>query len=300
MRWTFMRTSICLLAVGGAASLSAQKPTSAGPWSRVTAVLGRAGASQPGGVMKYSFPRGDLKVVIDGVSLKPALALGSWVAFKEASRGTAMAMGDLVLTDDEVGPVMRALQSGGVELTALHNHLLMESPHVMYMHIAAHGDPVAIARTIRAALAQSRTPLGSAPALTATATNALDTAAIAKALGHAGKLNGEVYQVSVPRSERITDHGIEIPASMGVATSMNFQPTGAGRAAISGDFVLRNDEVNRVIKALLAHGIQPVAIHSHMLTEEPRLYFMHFWADDGAVKLAIGLRAALDETASRR
>lgn len=279
-------------------TLEAQVPAASSQWTVVTTALGRAGAAQPGGVMKYSFPRSDLTVVVQGVTLKPALALGSWVAFKEITPRTAMMMGDLVLTEEEVAPVMRALRAGGVVQTALHNHLLMESPRVMYMHIAAHGDGARIAGTIRAALAQTHTPLGpSAPPATPSAAG-LDTGGIARALGHSGKLNGDVYQVAFPRSERIAEGGHEVPSSMGMATSINFQPTGSGRAAISGDFVLRASEVNPVIGALLAHGIQPVAIHSHMLTEQPRLFFMHYWANDDAVTLAKGLRAALDLTAS--
>jgi hypothetical protein len=269
-------------------------------WSAVDAAFGRAGAPQPGGVMRYAFPRSDLTVVVNGVTVKPALGLGGWVAFMPMGRGQSMAMGDLVLTEDEVGGVMRALQQGGVEQTALHNHLAMESPHVMYLHIHALGDPAAIAATIRTALATTRTPLG-APAAPAAASAAdLDTAGIARALGYGGKLNGVVYQVSVPRAERIMENGHEVPPSMGVATAINFQPTGGGKAAITGDFVLRAREVNAVIRALEAHGIASTAVHSHMLEEEPRLFFMHFWANDDAVTLASGLRAALDRTASKK
>lgn len=255
---------------------------------------------QPGGVIKFAFPRSDLSVIVNGVTLKPALALGGWVAFREIGKGQAMAMGDLVLTEDEVSPVMRVLQAGGVDQTALHNHVLGENPHVMYMHISAHGNAAKIARAIHDGLAQSKTPLGppSAPATPSAAD--LDTAGIARALGVAGKLNGVVYQVSVPRSEKITEMGHEVPASMGVATAVNFQPTGGGKAAITGDFVLRGSEVNSVIRALRDHGIEVTALHSHMIDEEPRLYFMHFWANDDAVMLAKGLRAALDQTKSKK
>jgi hypothetical protein len=211
-----------------------------------------------------------------------------------------MVMGDLVLTEDEVSPVMQALQAGGVEQTAVHNHVLGESPRVMYMHISAHGDPAKIARTIHDALARSKTPLAAPSAPAAPSAADLDTAGIAKALGIAGKLNGVVYQVSVPRSEKITEMGHEVPPSMGVATAINFQPTGGGKAAITGDFVMRGSEVNAVIRALRDHGIEVTALHSHMLDEEPRLFFMHFWANDDAVTLAKGLRAALDQTKSKK
>jgi hypothetical protein len=255
---------------------------------------------QPGNVIKFSFPRSDLTVTVGDVALKPALALGGWVAFAETGNGQAMAMGDLVLTDDEVAGVMSALQAGGVEQTALHNHILMESPRVMYMHIMGHGDGAKIARTIHDALARSKTPLGPVSPPAAPSAADLDTAGIARALGVAGKLSGVVYQVSVPRSERIMEMGHVVPPSMGVATGINFQPTGGGKAAITGDFVLRGSEVNPVIRALRDHGIQVTALHSHMIDEEPRLFFMHFWANDDAVTLAKGLRAALDQTRSKK
>jgi hypothetical protein len=266
-------------------------------WTAVDQALGRKGAMQPGDVMKYSFPRSDLQVTAGGVPVKPALALGSWVAFKKVAGGHSVAMGDLVLGEDEVGPVMRALQAGSVEHTALHNHVLHESPRVMYMHIEAHGDAVKIAQTVRSALSQSRTPLGTPSAPAALAAIELDTTAVAQALGIAGKVNGGVYQVSVPRRETIREGRNEIPPSMGVATAINFQPTGGGKAAITGDFVMRASEVNDVMRALQQGGIEVTALHSHMLTEEPRLFFMHFWANDDAVKLARGLRGALDKMA---
>jgi hypothetical protein len=280
--------------------LAAQGTASSAKWSAVERALGRPGTPQPGDVMRFAFPRSDLTVVVNGVTVKPALALGGWVAFKEVGDGQSMAMGDLVLTEDEVGGVMRALQQGGVEQTALHNHLSMESPRVMYLHMHAHGDAAKIAATIRKALGTTRTPLGAPTAPAAASAADLDTAGIARALGYDGKLNGVVYQVSVPRAERIIAGGHEVPPSMGVATAINFQPTGGGKAAITGDFVLRAREVNPVIRALAAHGITSTAVHSHMLDEEPRLFFMHFWANDDAVSLARGLRAALDQTASKK
>jgi hypothetical protein len=291
--------SALIAALVGASAIASSARSQSAPLAGVAEALGRSGAEQPGGVMRFAFPRSDLTVVADSVTLKPAFALGSWVAFQSISPGIAMAMGDLVLTEDEVGPVMRALQAGGVEQTALHNHLLRESPHVMYVHVAAHGDPVKIAQTIRTALAQSKTPTGTPSAPAAASAADLDTAAIARTLGVSGKLNGVVYQVSVPRRERIMEGGHEIPPSMGVATAINFQPIGGGRAVITGDFVMRAEEVNKVIRALQAGGITPAGLHSHMLEESPRLFFMHFWGRDDAATLAKGLRAALDQTASK-
>ena len=296
-----LRTALVVLAVSAAPSLGvSQQPASASAyWTPVEEALGRKGAMQAENVIKFSFPRSDLSVLAGGVTLKPAFALGGWVAFKDAGKNRTIVMGDLVLTEDEVGPVMQALQSGGVEQTALHNHVLMEAPRVMYMHIAAHGDRVKIAQAIHNALVQSHTPLGAASPPAAPSAADLDTAGIARALGVTGKLNGVVYQVSVPRAEKIMEMGTEILPSMGVSTAINFQSTGGGKAAITGDFVMRGSEVNRVIRALRDHGIEVTAVHSHMLEELPRLFFMHFWANDDAVTLAKGLRAALDQTNSK-
>lgn len=293
-----------LTALALAASLPVRASAQAGvqpstDWTTVDEALGRKGGIQPGDVMKYSFPRSDMQVTVAGVAVKPALALGTWVAFKKVAGGHTMAMGDLVLGEDEVSAVMRTLQQGGVEQTALHNHVLHESPRVMYMHISAHGDAAKIAQTIRSALGQSHTPLGAAAAPAPAAAIDLDTTAVARALGIAGKINGGVYQVSVPRKETIREGGNEVPPSMGVATAINFQPTGGGKAAITGDFVMRASEVNNVIRALQQGGIEVSALHSHMLTEEPRLFFMHFWANDDAIKLAGSLHDALSRTNSQ-
>jgi Domain of Unknown Function (DUF1259) len=266
-------------------------------WKPVEVVLGRGGKVQSDGTLKFSMPRKDLKVTVADTQIKAGLALGSWAAFS-ASGDDAMVMGDLVLTEDEVGPVTVALQQGGIEVTALHNHVLHESPRVMYMHIAGHGNAAKLAQAIHAALAVTGTPAESPAA--APQKIDLDTDKIDEALGRKGKDNAGIYQFGVPRAESIRDHGMEIPASMGIATAINFQPTGNGRAAITGDFVLLGSEVNPVIATLRANGIQVTALHSHMLTEEPRLFFMHFWANDDAVKLAHGLHAALDQTNSKR
>ncbi|HXV15250.1 MAG TPA: DUF1259 domain-containing protein [Gemmatimonadaceae bacterium] len=286
----------CFVPLITAMAANGQQPGADSSWISVEAAMGRSGSIQPGNVIKFSFPRSDLSVKVGAVTLKPALALGSWTAFKMAAAGNAIVMGDLVLTETEVGPVIAALQAGGVEQSAIHNHLLNESPRIIYVHIMAHGNPAAIAKTIRSALEKTGTPL-IAGAASVSSASGLDTAGIHAALGIAGKLNGVVYQVSVPRSESITEMGSEIPPSMGVATAINFQPTGDGKAAITGDFVMRGPEVNQVIRALRDHGIQVTALHSHMLDEEPRLFFMHFWANDDAVTFARGLKAALDKMA---
>jgi hypothetical protein len=262
--------------------------------------MGRPGQMQPGDVIKFGMLRKDLHVVLDGVEIKPRLALGSWAAFKRDGGG-AMVMGDLVLTEDEVEPVMMKLQEGGVHESAVHNHLIRESPHVMYMHIASHGDPVQMAKAIHDAVALTKTPAPDAsPAAQAATDLGFDQKQVEQILGHAGKVNGGILQIGVPRSEKITDSGMTVPPSMGVATALNFQPTGNAKAAVSGDFVLLGSEVNAVMKALRQNGIEVTALHSHMLMEEPRLFFMHFWANDDALKLARGLHAALDLTNSAK
>jgi hypothetical protein len=268
-------------------------------WKAVEQALGKAGSIQPGDVYKVSLPRSDLQVTVDGVPVKAPLALGTWVAFKKAG-GLTMAMGDLVLTEDEVTPVLTKLQEGGVDQTALHNHVLHESPRVMYMHISAMGDAVKIAKAIHDALALSKTPFAAPAAGTQSQDLGIDTKQIDQIMGQSGKVNGGVYQFSVPRAEKIMDNNMEIPPSMGVAHAINFQPTGGGKAAITGDFVLIASEVNPIIRALRDNGIQVTAVHSHMLVESPRLFFMHFWANDDALKLARGLRAALDKTDSAK
>jgi len=257
---------------------------------------------QPGDVYKVSLPRSDLKVHVGGVELKPALALGSWVAFKKSGDMTIV-MGDLVLTEDEVTPVLTKLQEGGVEATALHNHVLHESPRVMYMHIHAMGDGAKLAKSIHDALSLSKTPFTATAAPTQTPNIGFDTKTVDQIMGQSGKTNGGVYQYSIARADDVSDssmNGFVIPPAMGVAQAINFQGTGSGRAAITGDFVLTAVEVNSVIKALRDNGIEVTALHSHMLTDSPHLFFMHFWANDDAQRLARGLRAALDKVNVKR
>jgi len=260
--------------------------------AQVGEALGKTGAAAPGGIYRVGLPRTDLKVTLDGVELKPGFALGGWLAFEKMGE-EGMVMGDLVLTQDEVTPVMTKLAAGGIDVTALHNHLLRNQPFTMYMHVLGRGDPVKLAAVLRTALAESKTPLSAAPAPAAPPPIDLDTAAIDQSLGAKGANNGGVYQFSIPRAEPIKDGGMDVPPAMGSANAINFQPTGGGKAAITGDFVLIAKEVNPVLKVLREHGIEVTAIHNHMLDDQPHLYFMHFWANDDAKKLAEGLKAAL-------
>lgn len=292
-----LRVGLVILAAVPAYRLSAQptpsRPVAQPAWTAVDRALGRPGATQADGVRRYSFPRSDLKVQLDGVTIKPALALGSWVAFEPDARGSTV-MGDLVLTADEVKPVMSSLLKGGIRVTAVHNHLLRSSPTTMYMHIQGEGDPAHLAATVHSALALSHTPM-QPPAPASAAQLDLDTASIDRAMGRAGKANGGIYQFSIPRPERIVEGGMDVPASMGTGTGINFQPVGSGRAAVTGDFVLLASEVDPVMRTLISGGVEVTALHSHMIGEQPKLYFMHFWAVDDAGKLAATFRSALDK-----
>jgi hypothetical protein len=269
-------------------------------WQKVDDALGRKPAVS-GDVRRYGFPRSDLTVTLDGVTIKPALALGGWVAFKPM-HGEAMVMGDLVLLESEINPVMLKMIEGGLDITAVHNHLLRASPATFYMHVGGHGDPTKMAAVIHDALAVSKTPLSMPAAAGPPPAVDLDTAQLDHIMGAKGQANGGVYQFNVPRRDPVNMEGMAMtpPAPLGAAIGINFQPTGGGKAAITGDFVLTSDEVNPVIRALRTNGIDVTAVHSHMLDEQPRLFFLHFWAVDDAMKLAKGLRAALDKTATAK
>ena len=262
-------------------------------WKKVDLVFGRP-AAVSGTVHRYGLPRADLKVNLDGVQLKPGFALGGWVAFEPMGE-TTMMMGDLVLTEAEINPVLTKLLAEGLQVTAVHNHLLRASPPTFYMHVSGTGDAEQLARMTRVALEESQTPweMGAAPPAAATDLG-IDTAKIDEAIGFKGRNNSGVYQFGVPRSDSIKQGGMAIPGAMGTAIAINFQPTGNGKAAITGDFVALANEVNPLIKALRDNGIEVTAIHNHMLDDEPRAFFIHFWANDDAVKLAKGLRDGLD------
>lgn len=269
-------------------------------WKAVEQALGKAGQLQPGDVFRVGMPRTDLSVTVKGVPVKAGFALGSYAAFKQIG-DQAMVMGDLVLLDQEVPAVMAGLFRGGLEVTAVHNHLNEMSPHVMYMHYEGHGDAIELAKTLRAALSASATPFGGGVAPTVAAGPALDTKQIEQGLGRAGRdIGGGVFQVTAPRAEPLTEMGHPLLPAMGVTTVMNFQATGDGKAAITGDFVLIDREVNNVARALQQHGIDVTALHNHGLMDTPRLFYMHFWATDDAAKLARGLKAALDQTNSQK
>ena len=285
-----MKRQLVFLTLAAALASQADAATN---WKGVDEALGRAGIVQAGDVHRYGFPRSDLAVTLDGVRIKPALALGSWLAFRDiGDRGEVM--GDLVLTQQEVNPVLSRLIEGGLTITALHNHLLRSTPDTMYMHVHGTGDPVKLAAALRRALAVSRTPTGPPAAAATSGVIALDTRALDAAMRGRGKIAGGTYQFSFPRAEQVTENGMPLPVSFGLATAINFQPTAKGRAVATGDFVLIASEVTAVITELRRHGIEVTALHNHLTGEQPRLFFMHFWGNADADALAHDLRAALD------
>lgn len=290
-----MKRSLALLTLA-AAAFPAFSNAAEVDWNKVDAALGKT-ATVSGDVHRYGLPRSDLHVTLDGVTIKPALALGGWVAFAPM-HGEAMVMGDLVLLETEIKPVMTRLLDGGLDITAIHNHVLRASPATFYMHVGGHGDPEKMATVIRSALSASKTPFNS-PATTAGPAPSLDldTAKLDEIMHVKGTANGGVYQFGIPRRDPIMENGMQVTGALGGANGINFQPLGNGKAAITGDFLVTGSEVSPLIRALRAGDIEVTAIHSHMLDEQPRLFFIHFWANDDAQKLAHSVRAALETTA---
>ena len=268
-------------------------------WNAVAQALGKTGTEMPGGIYRVGLPRSDLHVQLGDIELKPTFALGSWVAFAPMGE-QAMVMGDLVLTEDEIEPVMKSLLENGLQITALHNHLFNARPATFYMHIGGMGNPVNLANAVHTALLLSKTPFtAAAPPATPPAID-LDTAAIDTALGAKGTIAGGVYQVGVPRAEPAKAMGLAVSGPLGGAEAINFQPLGGGKTAITGDFILAAKEVNPVLRALRGNGIDVTAIHNHMLDDQPRMFFVHFWAHDDLTKLLTGLKAALAEVAIKK
>ena len=289
----------CLLALLALVLAAVVLPTQAAEidWKKVDTAIGKT-ATVSSEIHRYGLPRSDLKVMLEGVAIKPTLALGGWVAFAPM-HGEAMVMGDLVLLETEITPVMTKLLNSGLDITAIHNHILRASPPTFYMHVGGHGDPEKIASAIREALSSSsKTPFDPPPASPPSVQPIdLDTAKLDTIMMAKGASNGGVYQFNIPRRDPPKEGGMTVETAMGGANGINFQPTGNGKAAITGDFVVIGDEVNPLIRQLRAGDIEVTAIHSHMLDDQPRMFFIHFWANDDAEKLARGVRAALEKTA---
>jgi hypothetical protein len=288
---------LALVLVLGSAARGAHgaEPT----WETIDKVFGSTGKSLAGGVYRFGWPRSDLRVSVGSVVVEPTLALGAWGAFlRMGEGGEVMTMGDFVLLDSEVSPVVTALEAGGLEVTAIHNHLLNETPHVMYLHFSGLGDGAVLAKGLKSALEKTKTPASAPKTAGLTAGEEATLRRVQEALGQTGAMAGRVLQVGVPRAEAITENGTRIPPTMGMANAMNFQVVGE-RVAATGDLVLIASEVAPVARELRAHGFDVTALHSHMLTESPRLFFMHFWAVDAPEKIGEGLKAALSRIRTR-
>jgi Domain of Unknown Function (DUF1259) len=300
MRTKTLKPSIFFGVLVGTLCSATAAPAAEADWKAVEQALGKPGQLQAGDVFRVGMPRSDLSVTVKGVPVKAGFALGSYAAFKQMG-DRAVVMGDLVLLDQEVPAVMSGLFSGGLEVTAVHNHLNEMSPHVMYVHYEGHGDAAQLARALRQALSASGTPLGGPATPAAAGAPPIDTKQLEQALGRTGRdMGAGVFQVTAPRAEAITESGMPLLPAMGVVTVLNFQAVADGKAAITGDFVLIDKEVNPVARTLRQHGIDVTAIHNHGLLDIPRLFYMHFWAVDVPAKLAQGLKAALDQTNSQR
>ncbi len=292
---------VCFVALTLAAGLFAQTPAPAGlDTAAIDKAIGKAGQAMPGDVYRIALPRSDLTVTVGSVKVKPGFALGGWAAFKANGPGAAVAHGDLVLTGTEINPVISSLQQHDFQITALHNHLINESPQVMYLHFWGQGDAATLAAGLKDALAKTKTPLGAtSPAPTATsgssAADDLPADRVQQAIGLKGTVNNGVLGLSVPRPETIQMMGVTLPPSMGMATAINFQSAGAGKVVATGDFVMLADEVNKVARQLRQHDIAITALHNHMLHGSPDLYFMHFWGEGDPATVAAGLKAAIAE-----
>jgi len=288
-----------MLAAAAAALLTASASVAQAQSVPIQQVFGRAPAVT-GDVQRFSFPRSDLNVTLDGMKVQTALALGGWLAFRPmGGAGHWEVMGDLVLTQDEIKPVEQKLIAGGLTFTAIHNHLLRAQPLAFYMHVHGMGDPVAMAKTLKDALAQTRTPTAApGPAPT---TTTLDRAAVERIMGRTGTIGGGgVLQFSIPRAQPFTEDGKPIPNPMGMTTGINFQDAGGGKVATTGDFILTGDEVEPVVAALVKGGVEVTALHSHMIAEQPHAFFMHFWAVGTPDQVAGALKKAVDLTKSQK
>ena len=276
-----------------------QTPAPAAPqtpadYQAVLTALGRTGDFKDG-VLKVNIPRSDLKVVIGQRSAPTPFGFGGWVALTKGTGGNDVMMGDLVLTEDEVNPVMSALLENGLEVTALHNHFFWEQPRIFYMHVHGMGTASDLAQKLKPALALLPKPAPPAAATSAPAIPALDTASLAKIVGHEGEQTGPVYKITIGRPDiNLQDHGAKINARMGLNTWAAFTGSDAD-AMVAGDIAMLSSEVTPVLKALRSNGINVIAIHHHMTGSSPAMFFLHYYGTGAATKLATGVRAAVDQ-----
>ncbi len=293
-----MRSTVLLLCGVLSAGTMAQAQDVPSDYQQVLTYLGRTG-DYKANVLKVNIPRNDLTVTVAGVKTPTPFGFGGWLALTKGL-GMDVMMGDLVLTQDQVNPVMSALLENGLEVTALHNHFFWEEPRVFYMHVHGHGAPMDLARKVKPALdliGRGAPPAPAAPPAATTTPPALDDAKLAQIAGHAGERTGQVYKITVGRDDlKITEMGAVINARMGLNTWAAFVGTDK-EAAIAGDVAMLASEVTPVLKALRKNGLQVVAIHHHMTGTEPTIYFLHYWGTGPAATLATGFRAALDQLA---
>jgi hypothetical protein len=273
-------------------------------YDAVLKTLGKQG-DYKSNVLKVNIPRSDLKVTIDGIATPTPFGFGGWIAMTKGTGANDVMMGDLVLLEDEVNPVMSALLSNGLEVTALHNHFFFESPRIFYMHVHGHGKAADLARMAKPALdligknspQHQSSVTGGASTVTG---GTIDTAKVAKLIGHEGEQNGQVYKITIGRDDiDLKEMGAPINARMGLNTWAAFFGTDAN-AQIAGDVAMLAPEVTPVLKALRANGLNVVAIHNHMTGGEPTVYFLHYWGTGPAEKLATGFKAALNELGKGR
>jgi hypothetical protein len=266
-------------------------------YQNVLKTLGKAG-DYKANVLKINIPRSDLKITVDGVATPTSFGFGGWLAMTKGDHGVDVMMGDLVLLEDEVNPVMSALLDNGLEVTALHNHFFFDDPRMFYMHVMGHGTPADLARKAKPAvdlIGHVKTTRPTTPGSATLQPGALNTANLAKIAGHEGELNGQVYKITVGRDDlHIQEMGATINARMGLNTWAAFVGNDQS-AAVAGDVAMLENEVTPVLKALRSHGLDVVAIHHHMTGTNPPIIFLHYWGKGPADKLAGGFKAALDQ-----
>lgn len=287
--WLFLSFSMLIAAMPSASRAAGSM--SVASWDSVSAILQTKDVFA-GGYHRFNLPRRDITLRLGGVTVAPELAQGAWAGFSDAPDMT-MLMGDLVLKSTELGPVLAELAAQGLDVTAIHNHLVGEEPRLIYVHFGGHGNAVDLARRLDRALALTSTPrpVATAPAVPL----AIDSTLVFKGLGRSGRTHGNVAQVSfmlVPG--KVTMDGMEVTPALGYASPVNIQAIDASRAVATGDFAVTGPQVEPMLRAFASHGITATALHTHMIGESPTLYFIHFWADASLAKVVEGLRAVVD------
>src|SRR2546423_4756830 len=286
-------TCMCIVLFSAAPVLAQQMPSD---YQQVLTTLGKQGDFKDQ-VLKVNIPRNDVQVTVAGVATPTPFGFGGWIAMTKASDGNQVLMGDLVLLEDEVNPVMSALLNAGLDVTALHNHFFFDEPRMFYMHVHGHGSTADLTKRIKPVLDLiGASTKGAQATASSPAGPPLDTAKLAQIVGHMGEQSGAVYKITIGRDDlKVSEMGAPINARMGLNTWAAFVPAAKGGAAIAGDVAMLESEVTPVLKALRKNGLQVVAIHHHMTNEQPMIIFLHYWGTGPAETLAAGFKAAVDE-----